>query len=1249
MISAAPNGYKVLQANLQRSKLATGELLIEASKRGCAVALLQEPYVGRERRMRGYQGVRIFQSADAGGGTVKAAIAVFDADINVTQYPQLTTQNIVVVGIQTHAWKITLVSLYFEPETPLGPYLERLRGIENELGPGGLIVAGDVNAWNIWWGSSRTDDRGEEVLGAFDQLGLQILNRGETPTFDVVRGHRRYTSCVDVTACAADMLAVVDDWRVLEDLTGSDHNGIEFKLRIEKQKGQNIKRTTRIFNTKKANWRQFHEKLSQFLTNRLKLEEIEIINCTSKLEQVISTYTQAIVESANNSIPKKRTKQKLTVPWWSEELAKLKKDVATKKRRIRCAAPVRRTAVVEEYLKQKKTYEQEVAKAQVESWKHFCEKQTTEGLWEGIYRVIGRTTRREEDLPLEKGGRILDAVGSAELLAETFYPRDRGSEDSEEQKLGRRMAEAVNGGDQEPSDPPFQPDELTRALRSFNPKKAPGPDGLTADICAQAVSNNSALFLGLLNRCLACHYFPRAWKEATVVILRKPGKDSYTAPKSYRPIGLLPVLGKVYEKMLVARLKFHILPRMSTRQYGFMPQRSTEDSLYDLIQHIRSKLDEKKLIVIVSLDIEGAFDSAWWPAIRLRLAEEKCPVNLRRVMDSYLSERSVAVRYLGVEHRRKTEKGCVQGSIGGPILWNLLLDPLLKSMEQREYRCQAFADDVVIIFDGDTATQIERQANDALEHVRAWGVRNKLRFAPHKTTAMTVTRKLKYDTPRLKMGGTDIKMSQEIKLLGLTIDSKLTFNTHVKNVCVKAVGVYKQLARAAKVSWGLHPDVIRSIYTAAVEPILLYAAAAWAPAADKRGVQKQFNTVQRSFAQKLCRAYRTVSLNSALVLAGVLPLDIRIREASTLYKAKRGVHLSVLGDREMERMAPAIESPHPSEQYELELGRLVDEEQYQSHSDYAVRIFTDGSKIEGKVGAAYSVWNQDRETKARKLTLPSYCTVYQAELLALKEAVEEVLKGKNTAHAIYSDSMAALQTVANHGALHPLAVATRDALRRCADRGKCVSLFWIKAHAGLEGNERADVLAKEAALRSKRKPDYDRCPMSFAKKMIRLESLGEWNHRYRTGTTASTTKLFFPDAVDAYKTIRGLTMSKELTQALTGHGGFSEYLARFKCKESPSCVCDDDVQESLPHLLLECPQHERARNALEIKMDQKVLRDELPNLIRDKKCRTDFINFLTMVVRFANARNSPRDGRNEALRRAQRSDRSSNQQTLEDR
>ncbi|XP_045491150.1 uncharacterized protein LOC123691016 [Colias croceus] len=343
---------------------------------------------------------------------------------------------------------------------------------------------------------------------------------------------------------------------------------------------------------------------------------------------------------------------------------------------------------------------------------------------------------------------------------------------------------------------------------------------------------------------------------------------------------------------------------------------------------------------------------------------------------------------------------------------------------------------------------------------------------------------------------------------------------------------------------------------------LLYASAAWAPTAKKMGVQKRLNTVQRGFAQKICRAYRTVSLNSAMLLAGILPLDLRILEASRLYEIKRGVsHPAVLRDREVERMAPAIEDPHPAEQVELGFG-LVDEDTYADVVDSHVhRVYTDGSKIEGRVAAALSVWKGEADTKAIKLALPPYCTVYQAELLALKRAVDIACKSGAAKVGVLSDSRSALQAV-TLSSPHPLAVQTR-ALRKAALQRREVSLFWIKAHAGLKGNEWADELAKEAALGLRRKPDYDLCPVSFVKRILRQDTISEWDRRYDVGGTAGVTKLFFPSAAAAYKVVRKIDITHHTTQVLTGHGGFAFYLNRFKLKDNPSCLCQPGVEETL--------------------------------------------------------------------------------------
>ncbi|KAJ0172561.1 hypothetical protein K1T71_011700 [Dendrolimus kikuchii] len=607
--------------------------------------------------------------------------------------------------------------------------------------------------------------------------------------------------------------------------------------------------------------------------------------------------------------------------------------------------------------------------------------------------------------------------------------------------------------------------------------------------------------------------------------------------------------------------------------------------------------------------------------IRIRLFENNCPKNIQTVLGSYLQNRQITVRYAGEHVTRSTNKGCVQGSIGGPILWDLLLDPLLQELESRNIYCQAYADDVVLLFDGDTGLEVERQANATLAFVQEWGVSNKLKFAPHKTCAMVITRKLKYNTPRLSMGGVDIGMSQEIKILGLTIDRRLTFNSHVRNTCAKVLALYKQLSRAAKVSWGLHPEVIRSMYTTVVEPIVMYAASAWAPATNKLGVRKQLGSVQRGFAQKLCRAYRTVSLNSAMVLAGILPLDLRIQEAAALYEAKRGVPLPILGDRLIERRVAYEKSPHPAEHVDLQFICLVDQGEVDQHKTQAVRIFTDGSKIGGEVGASLSFWDNDAETRNRRLKLPSYCTVYQAELLAICKATEAILESPEESFGIYSDSRSALQSVINWSSTHELAVTARRNLRRIMAIGKGVSLFWVKAHAEVRENDRADALAKAAAQSLKVKPHYDRCPVSFVKRMIRMETLDKWNRRYRDEPTASVTKFFFPETTCAYKIIRAMKPMGTMTQMFTGHGGFSQYLHRFKLKGDPSCSCDTGEEETPLHVIFECPLFARKRYNAECALQTRICREEVHELLGKKK-REVFVKYAIKLIETVVKRNA---------------------------
>lgn len=118
--------FLVLQANLQRKKLATQELLIEAGKQKACFALVQEPYVGNKDELKQHFGTRVVQCTRNRTKPVKAAIVVFNDDVDVIANPMLTTENIAVALLKTDAWTVGVVSDYFKDSVPIEPYLEQL-------------------------------------------------------------------------------------------------------------------------------------------------------------------------------------------------------------------------------------------------------------------------------------------------------------------------------------------------------------------------------------------------------------------------------------------------------------------------------------------------------------------------------------------------------------------------------------------------------------------------------------------------------------------------------------------------------------------------------------------------------------------------------------------------------------------------------------------------------------------------------------------------------------------------------------------------------------------------------------------------------------------------------------------------------------------------------------------------------------------------------------------------------------------
>lgn len=154
--------------------------------------------------------------------------------------------------------------------------------------------------------------------------------------------------------------------------------------------------------------------------------------------------------------------------------------------------------------------------------------------------------------------------------------------------------------------------------------------------------------------------FPKIRKRGVVKLPKKSEEKPAEDIKSYRPVTLLPVLGKFSERVIAGWLLAEIEERLNVRQYGFRKGLGTKDALEKLSRCVSES--ESKYVYGVFADIKGAFDNAWHVAIVSQLVRWGCSKEIVRLIESYLSGREVKLKVGGAEMGRGVTKGCPQGT-----------------------------------------------------------------------------------------------------------------------------------------------------------------------------------------------------------------------------------------------------------------------------------------------------------------------------------------------------------------------------------------------------------------------------------------------------------------------------------------------------------------------------------------------------------------------------------------------------------
>jgi len=216
----------------------------------------------------------------------------------------------------------------------------------------------------------------------------------------------------------------------------------------------------------------------------------------------------------------------------------------------------------------------------------------------------------------------------------------------------------------------FTPAEFKAELTRLNTRKAPGYDLISGQILKRLPRKTVVLFTVVFNRMLTLSYFPILWNYAEIIMILKPGKPPHE-PNSYRPITVLPVTSKLFERLLLQRINEEHDPStlLPSHQFGFRESHSTIHQVHRLVNDIATSLEEKKYCNAVFLDISQTFDRMWHPGLLYKF-KHALTSNYYLLLKSYLVDRNFAVRHNNtLSDHHPFEAGVPQGTVLGPLLF----------------------------------------------------------------------------------------------------------------------------------------------------------------------------------------------------------------------------------------------------------------------------------------------------------------------------------------------------------------------------------------------------------------------------------------------------------------------------------------------------------------------------------------------------------------------------------------------------
>lgn len=759
---------------------------------------------------------------------------------------------------KTHFGELTVVQSYAPTSTATDEemdlyYKELETAVITTSRQDMLLVMGDFNAKvgtnsEVWrgivgkHGLGEENERGERLLNFCASNNLVVTNTW----FEQRKRQRKWTwiSPDGRTKNLIDFILVNKRWkssvlscRSFAADVGSDHKLVLAKVKL-RLKAAGRKERVKCYNLDKLGDTTVKEQFMATIQSRISLQGVaEVEGMWSVIKEGIHSTAEEVLGSA---VQKKKPK------WISDEVLQLcqrRKELREKIEQGQQSRTEYNWLTRQIKHKSKRDKEEWLAKQCGEA-ESCLRKNDMRGLYTKI-KDIGGTVALKNSTIKDKDGRIIDDdKRKLERWKEYFNQLYNVNTPVDRTVLDELVATNEDGLEM----PDFTEDEVKSAIRTLKKRKAPGIDGIMAELLQAGGEHTVTALHCLFQKVHEKEQIPEDWGKAIITPIYKKGDKSDC--KNYRGISLLSVPGKVFTKVLQRRMKCYVEEAVAEEQAGFRPGRGTVDQLFTIRQIAEKYIEHNQPCYFNFIDFKQAFDSIWQEGLWQSLRAHGIPEKMIRLIKSIYDKAMAAVRHdCKLSEWFRTTVGVRQGCTLSPDLFNLVLEVIMRMAVDseaaglrlcgRRVSNLRFADDINLMAESPEELQA------VTDQVNQQSVRLGLIINIDKTKVMAVG-----DDHRqlhIQINGKDLEQVKEFVYLGGVVSDDGRCIADIKRRIGLTYAAFNKIGNI----WNcrsLSLEIKRKVFESLIAPILLYGSECWTM---RKEDERRISVAEMSWLRKI--------------------------------------------------------------------------------------------------------------------------------------------------------------------------------------------------------------------------------------------------------------------------------------------------------------------------------------------------------------------------------------------------------------